>query len=107
MSSQQILYCIYISVQHYLQVYEPGKGLAFHFDKDEHAMEENHQMIQPVLSSVLYLTGDCTTERLGEQALTTRNCRAAVSSDSASETACQKSDPGFLTNSMHGVVQLQ
>jgi len=24
-----------------------------------------------------------------------------------SETACQKSDPGFLTNSMHGVVQLQ
>ncbi len=83
MSSQQILYCIYISVQHYLQVYEPGKGLAFHFDKDEHAMKENHQMIQPVLSSVLYLTGDCTTERLGEQALTTRNCRAAVSSDSA------------------------
>lgn len=47
------------------QVYEPGKGLAFHFDKDEHAMKEKHQMIQPVLSSVLYLTGDCTDDRLG------------------------------------------
>ena len=48
-----------------VQVYEPGKGLAFHFDKDEHAMKENQQMIQPVLSSVLYLTGDSTQERLG------------------------------------------
>lgn len=48
-----------------LQVYEPGKGLAFHFDKDEHAMKEKQQMIQPALSSVLYLSGDCTQERLG------------------------------------------
>ena len=48
-----------------LQVYKPGKGLAFHFDKDEHAMKEKQQMIQPVLSSVLYLTGDSTQERLG------------------------------------------
>ncbi len=53
-------------------MYEPGKGLAFHFDKDEHAMKEKHQMIQPVLSSVLYLTGDCATERLGEQDLNQR-----------------------------------
>ena len=49
-----------------LQVYEPGKGLAFHFDKDELAMKERQQMVQPVLSSVLYLTGDSTTERLGK-----------------------------------------
>ena len=49
-----------------LQVYEPGKGLAFHFDKDEHAMKERHQMLQPVLSSVLYLTGESTAERLGK-----------------------------------------
>lgn len=59
----------------YLQVYEPGKGLAFHFDKDEHAMKEKHQMIQPVLSSVLYLTGDCTTERLGKEDLRAGNCQ--------------------------------
>ncbi len=56
---------------HPLQVYQPGKGLAFHFDKDEHAMKEKHHMLQPVLSSVLYLTGDATTERLGMQALCT------------------------------------
>jgi len=56
-------------------VYEPGKGLAFHFDKDEHAMKEKHQMIQPVLSSVLYLTGDCTTERLGKEDLRAGNCQ--------------------------------
>ena len=48
-----------------VQVYEPGKGLAFHFDKDEHAMKERHEMIQPVLSSVLYLTGDAIQGRLG------------------------------------------
>ncbi|KAL0025106.1 hypothetical protein WJX79_010787 [Trebouxia sp. C0005] len=53
----------------WVQVYEPGKGLAFHFDKDEHAMKEKHQMIQPVLSSVLYLTGDFATERLGPTAV--------------------------------------
>lgn len=48
-----------------VQVYKPGTGLAFHFDKDEHAMKEKQQMIQPFLSSVLYLTGDSTHERLG------------------------------------------
>lgn len=53
----------------FVQVYEPGKGLAFHFDKDEHAMKEKQQMIQPVLSSVLYLTGDSTQERLGTEIL--------------------------------------
>ena len=60
---------IYMSAPHavicIVQVYKPGKGLAFHFDKDEHAMKEKQQMIQPVLSSVLYLTGDSTQERLG------------------------------------------
>ncbi|KAL3153737.1 hypothetical protein ABBQ32_013330 [Trebouxia sp. C0010 RCD-2024] len=53
----------------WVQVYEPGKGLAFHFDKDEHAMKEKQQMIQPALSSVLYLSGDCTQERLGPTAV--------------------------------------
>ncbi len=75
MSSQQIVYCTHCSDSHkYLQVYEPGKGLAFHFDKDEHAMKEKHQMIQPILSSVLYLTGNCATARLGEQDLKSEKC---------------------------------
>ena len=56
-------------------MYEPGKGLAFHFDKDERAMKEKHQMIQPVLSSVLYLTGDGATERLGKEHLKAGNCQ--------------------------------
>lgn len=66
------------------QVYEPGKGLAFHFDKDEHAMKEKHQMIQPVLSSVLYLTGDCTDDRLGMHHVQRRLliCNQAILPDS-------------------------
>ena len=50
-----------------VQVYQPGKGLAFHFDKDEHALKESSEMVQPILSSVLYLTGDASTDRLGKQ----------------------------------------
>ena len=55
-----------MSVWNMLQVYEPGKGLAFHFDKDERVMKARHQMLQPVLSSVLYLTGHSMAERLGK-----------------------------------------
>jgi hypothetical protein len=40
-----------------LQVYEPGKGLGFHFDKDEHVMRSSGRMLNPIWSSVLYLTG--------------------------------------------------
>ena len=39
------------------QRYEKGRGLAFHFDKDEHAMRETGAMLQPQLSSIVYLTG--------------------------------------------------
>lgn len=39
------------------QVYEGGRGLGFHFDKDEHVMAAEGRMINPILSSVLYLTG--------------------------------------------------
>ena len=39
------------------QIYEGGRGLGFHFDKDEHAMAEEGRMVNPILSSVLYLTG--------------------------------------------------
>jgi hypothetical protein len=39
------------------QVYEPGKGLAFHFDKDESRMAEDSQMVHPITSTILYLTG--------------------------------------------------
>lgn len=47
------------------QVYEPGKGLDFHFDKDETLMKEQSEMRHPYLSSVLYLTGDKQKPRLG------------------------------------------
>jgi hypothetical protein len=40
-----------------VQIYEGGRGLGFHFDKDEHAMAEEGRMVNPILSSVLYLTG--------------------------------------------------
>ena len=42
---------------HVLQVYEPGKGLSFHFDKDEAKLVSSGEMHHPILSSVLYLTG--------------------------------------------------
>ena len=56
-----------VSMDMIVQVYQPGKGLAFHFDKDEHAMKERSEMVQPILSSVLYLTGDTSTDRIGKQ----------------------------------------
>lgn len=40
-----------------MQIYEPGKGLDFHFDKDERLMKEQKQMSHPILSCILYLTG--------------------------------------------------
>lgn len=43
--------------EYWVQIYEAGRGLAFHFDKDEHAMKEEGRMVNPILSSVLYLTG--------------------------------------------------
>ena len=49
-----------------LQVYQPGKGLDFHFDKDEALMKEKNQMRHPVLSSILYLSGDRNAPRLGK-----------------------------------------
>lgn len=50
--------------EYWVQVYEGGRGLAFHFDKDEHAMKEEGRMVTPVLSSVLYLTGGGPGESL-------------------------------------------
>ena len=40
-----------------LQIYERGRGLTFHFDKDEHVMKASGAMVNPLRSSVLYLTG--------------------------------------------------
>lgn len=48
-----------------MQVYDRGKGLAFHFDKDETLMAQQKIMRQPALSSILYLTGSCQSDRLG------------------------------------------
>jgi hypothetical protein len=51
---------------HCVQVYEPGKGLPFHFDKDEQLFKERQHMAHPTLSSVLYLTGAAAArQRLG------------------------------------------
>ena len=52
------------SSQH-AQVYEPGKGLAFHFDKDEQLFLEQRKVVHPLLSTVVYLAGDTSTARLG------------------------------------------
>lgn len=46
-------------------MYERGKGLAFHFDKDEHLFNEEQRMVHPLLSSILYLTGAAFPKRLG------------------------------------------
>lgn len=43
--------------EYWAQVYRKGRGLEFHFDKDEHVMAEQGKMENPILSSVLYLTG--------------------------------------------------
>ena len=49
------------------QVYEQGKGLPFHFDKDESLFKEQQAMVHPMLSSVLYLTGaSAAPKRLGK-----------------------------------------
>lgn len=48
-----------------MQKYEEGKGLAFHFDKDEKALQTDGTMKHPQYSSVVYLTGDKTKQRQG------------------------------------------
>lgn len=48
-----------------VQKYEQGKGLAFHFDKDEHALRTRGTMKHPQYSSVVYLTGDRARQRQG------------------------------------------
>jgi hypothetical protein len=46
--------------EYWAQVYTGGRGLEFHFDKDEHAMKTRGEMRTPILSSVLYCTGTCS-----------------------------------------------
>lgn len=48
-----------------MQEYQPGCGLEFHFDKDEHALKQSKAWRQPLLSSVLYLCGDQQAAPLG------------------------------------------
>ena len=48
--------------EYWTQTYTKGRGLAFHVDKDEHAMKTRGEMRNPRYSSVLYLTGG---ERVG------------------------------------------
>ena len=48
----------WIGAEYWAQVYKGGRGLAFHVDKDEYAMKHRREMINPLYSSVLYLTGE-------------------------------------------------
>ena len=48
-----------------MQIYEHGRGLAFHFDKDEHLLSSKGQMVHPMINSIVYLTGDSASSRLG------------------------------------------
>lgn len=47
------------------QIYEHGRGLAFHFDKDEHLLSKEGRMVHPIVNSIIYLTGDSAESRLG------------------------------------------
>ena len=47
------------------QIYEHGRGLAFHFDKDEHLLKEEGTMMHPIVNSIIYLTGDSAKSRQG------------------------------------------
>lgn len=75
-----------------LQVYELGKGLRFHFDKDETAFVQTGNMVHPIFSSVLYLTGGTTT-RLGKEKSKERDgalgvlelCQSCFTEETASE----------------------
>lgn len=54
--------------EYWVQVYEGGRGLAFHFDKDEHAMKQSGVMVNPILSSVLFLTSSSSESSQAPQA---------------------------------------
>jgi hypothetical protein len=43
------------------QIYENGRGLGMHFDKDEAIVLEEGRVVTPILSSVLFLTGTART----------------------------------------------
>lgn len=49
---------VWVGAEYWAQVYKGGRGLAFHVDKDEYAMKHRREMINPLYSSVLYLTGE-------------------------------------------------
>ena len=42
--------------EYWVQIYNGGRGLAFHFDKDEHIMSSEGRMVNPIFSSVFYLS---------------------------------------------------
>ena len=42
-------------VEWWCQCYQPGQGLAFHFDKDEERLRETGEMRHPIFSSIVYL----------------------------------------------------
>lgn len=53
--------CVSLCLSLAMQVYKPGAGLGFHFDKDEHLLKATGQVQHPVCSSILYLTGNSSS----------------------------------------------
>jgi hypothetical protein len=74
------------------QVYEPGKGLGFHFDKDEHVMRSQGKMLNPLWSSVLYLTG--STEPAAAAAADCSNGNGNSSSYGQTDCSCEGGEAG-------------
>ncbi|KAL6778568.1 hypothetical protein ACKKBF_B15310 [Auxenochlorella protothecoides x Auxenochlorella symbiontica] len=46
-----------VGAEYWVQIFEKGRGLGFHMDKDEHLMANEGRLVTPLISSVLYLTG--------------------------------------------------
>ena len=71
----------WVGAEWWAQVYKPGKGLSFHFDKDEEVMKTTGAMQHPTWSSVLYLNSaeECESPRLGATLVMNQTFDAAAS----------------------------
>ena len=82
------------------QIYEHGRGLAFHFDKDEHLLKEEGTMVHPIVNSIIYLTGNRAESRQGmERTLKVWNASLATFS-CAQSIAGRKGEEQFQYKSL-------
>jgi hypothetical protein len=98
--------------EYWVQTYEAGRGLTFHFDKDEAAMEADGRMLNPILSSVLYLTGTPQGPLQGPTVITDQvfnhDLGCAVPENPTSSTLVFPAIGTYCTfagNSGHGVLE--